>query len=127
MKNQNEILVLFDAWNNALLSGDASKVAGLYAENAILLPTVLNKVRHNYGEIRDYFEHFLQKKPSGNIVEHNIRLFDDLAINSRVYHFSLHPKDGERSFVKARYTFVYQAIEGKWLIIEHHSLAFPEI
>jgi uncharacterized protein (TIGR02246 family) len=101
MKNQNEILALFDAWNNALLSGDASKVAGLYAENAILLPTVLNKVRHNYGEIRDYFEHFLQKKPSGNIVEHNIRLFDDLAINSRVYHFSLHPKDGERSFVKA--------------------------
>ncbi len=127
MKNQNEILALFDAWNNALLSGDASKVASLYAENAILLPTVSNKVRHNHGEIRDYFEHFLQKKPSGNIVEHNIRLFDDLAINSGVYHFSLHPKDGERSFVKARYTFVYQVIEGKWLIVEHHSSAFPEV
>ena len=31
MKDQNEILALFEEWNNALLSGDASKVAALYS------------------------------------------------------------------------------------------------
>ena len=126
MKNQEEILALFEEWNNALLSGDASKVEMLYAENAILLPTVSNKVRHNHGEIRDYFEHFIQKNPCGNIIEHNIRVFDNMAINSGVYHFSLDTKDNERSIVKARYTFVYKKFDDKWLIIEHHSSAFPE-
>jgi uncharacterized protein (TIGR02246 family) len=127
MKDQNEILALFEEWNNALLSGDASKVASLYAENAILLPTVSNKVRHNHSEIRDYFEHFLQKNPSGKIIEPNIRLFEDMAINSGIYHFSLNPNKNESSIVKARYTFVYRKMEGKWLIVEHHSSAFPEL
>jgi uncharacterized protein (TIGR02246 family) len=127
MKDQNEILALFEEWNNALLSGDASQVAVLYSPGAVLLPTVSNKVRHNQDEIRDYFEHFLQKKPSGKIIEHNIRLFEDIAINSGIYHFSLNPNNDESSIVKARYTFVYRKMEGKWLIIEHHSSAFPEL
>lgn len=127
MKDQNEILGLFEEWNNALLSRDASQVTALYSHDAVLLPTVSNKVRHNHGEIRDYFEHFIQKNPSGNLIEHNIRIFDNMAINSGVYHFSLDTKDDERSIVKARYTFVYKKFDGKWLIIEHHSSAFPEI
>ncbi len=65
MKNQNEILALFEEWNKALLSKDANQVAALYSPDAVLLPTVSNKVRHNHGEIRDYFEHFIQKNPSG--------------------------------------------------------------
>ena len=127
MKDQNEILGLFEEWNNALLSRDASQVTALYSPDAVLLPTVSNKVRHNHGEIRDYFEHFIQKNPSGNLIEHNIRVFDNMAINSGVYHFSLDTKYDERSIVKARYTFVYKKFDGKWLIIEHHSSAFPEI
>ena len=56
--NGNNISSLFEVWNNALQTGDPNKVAELYEPNAILLPTVSNKVRHNHEEIADYFVHF---------------------------------------------------------------------
>jgi uncharacterized protein (TIGR02246 family) len=87
-----------------------------------LLPTVSNKVRHNHEEIEDYFVHFLAKIPSGKIDESNVRIFNDIAINSGVYTFTF--ADG--SAVQARYTYVYKKDDGRWLIKEHHSSQMPE-
>lgn len=117
-----EIASLFDTWNNALQTGEPKNVASLYADNGILLPTVSNKVRHNHGEIEDYFVHFLAKGPVGKIDEANIRTFGDIAINSGVYTFSF--SDG--ATVQARYTFVYRWNGMEWKIVEHHSSAMPE-
>ncbi|MCT8368189.1 nuclear transport factor 2 family protein, partial [Xanthomonas citri] len=36
-------------------------------------------------------------------------------------------KAGNKSSVQARYTFVYEKRDGKWLIINHHSSAMPEV
>lgn len=120
------ILKLFDQWNASLASGKPSSVAENYAPDAILLPTVSNKVRHNTAEIEDYFKHFLELKPKGSIVEANVRIFGDLAINSGVYKFAV-ARDGKESDVMARFTFVYKrGADGKWLIVEHHSSAMPE-
>ncbi len=121
MKN-NEITALFDEWNATLQTGDPKQVSALYATNAILLPTVSNKIRHNHAEIEDYFVHFLAKKPSGKIDESNIRTFGDLAINSGVYTFTF---EGG-AVVQARYTYVYRWDGQRWLIVEHHSSAMPE-
>ena len=120
--NQQEIISLFEKWNDALQTGEPKKVAALYAEDAILLPTVSNKVRHNHEEIEDYFVLFLAKGPQGKIDESNVRIWGDLAINSGIYTFSL--KDGSK--VQARFTYVYRKIEGEWLIVEHHSSQMPE-
>ena len=68
-----DISSLFEVWNNALQTGDPQKVAELYETNAILLPTVSNKVRHNHEEIADYFVNFLAKGPVGKIDESNVR------------------------------------------------------
>ena len=127
MDDRSEILTLFAQWNTVLLSGDAGQVSALYSEDAILLPTVSNKIRHNRVEIEDYFEHFLLKKPDGQIMQHNIRRYNDLAINSGIYYFTLKPAVGEVTVIKDRYTFVYRKMNGQWLIIEHHSSVFPEI
>jgi uncharacterized protein (TIGR02246 family) len=120
--NKNEIIALFDQWNNALQTGDPKQVTALYAEDGILLPTVSNQVRHNPDEIEDYFVRFLAKKPMGKIDEANVRIFNDLAINSGVYTFSF--ADG--SSVQARFTFVYIFNGEQWLITEHHSSQMPE-
>ena len=71
--NKIDISSLFEIWNNALQTGDPKKVAELYETNAILLPTVSNKVRHNHEEIADYFVNFLAKGPVGKIDESNVR------------------------------------------------------
>lgn len=119
---ENEILALFDQWNSALQTGYPEKVAALYENNAILLPTVSNKVRHNHKEIEDYFVPFLARGPEGAIEESNVRTFDSLAINSGVYKFTF--KDS--STLKARFSFVYRWNGQRWLIVEHHSSVMPE-
>jgi uncharacterized protein (TIGR02246 family) len=122
-KQKSEILALFDQWNKSLATGNASMVAANYAPNAILLPTVSNKLRYTEAERIDYFEHFLLKKPHGKIDQANVRVFGDIALNSGLYTFTF--SDGSK--VHARYTFVYQKqSDGRWLIIEHHSSKLPE-
>ena len=59
--SKKEIAALFDGWNKALQTGDPEKVTNRYADDAVLLPTVSNKIRTNHAEIEDYFHHFLEK------------------------------------------------------------------
>ncbi|MEM7536963.1 MAG: SgcJ/EcaC family oxidoreductase [Chloroflexota bacterium] len=119
---ENEITALFDEWNHALQTGEPKNVVALYERNAVLLPTVSNKVRHNHEEIEDYFVHFMVNDPVGKIDEANVRTFAQIAINSGVYTFTF--KDG--SAVQARFTFVYRWNGVRWMIIEHHSSQMPE-
>ena len=58
-----EIAALFDRWNASLATLDPDKMAALYTPEAVLLPTLSNKPRTNHEEIREYFVHFLEKKP----------------------------------------------------------------
>lgn len=122
---EQEVLDLFNNWNDALQTGDPHQVAALYSYKATLLPTVSNKIRHNHEEIADYFEHFLELDPYGTINESNIRVFDSLAMNSGIYTFSVKVNDSI-SEVQARFSFVYELIDGDWLILAHHSSAMPE-
>lgn len=123
---EKDITALFDQWNQSLQTGKPEEVVKNYAPDAILLPTVSNRVRHNHDEIKDYFEHFLDKKPVGKLDEQNVRLLgNDIAINSGIYTFTLNHEERPRD-VQARYTFVYRKLNDKWLIIEHHSSFMPE-
>lgn len=117
----------FELWNAALQTGDPAKVAALYCDpGAVLLPTVSNKVRTTPAEITDYFKYFLKSKPKGKIDESYIRILGPGgAVNSGVYTFTL-MKDGKAEDVRARYTFVYDKMHGKWCIMDHHSSAMPE-
>ena len=73
----DEVVGLFDTWNAALATLDPDSVTALYADDAVLLPTVSNQVRHNHEEIRDYFVSFLQKKPQGVIDESNVSVLSE--------------------------------------------------
>jgi uncharacterized protein (TIGR02246 family) len=124
-----QVLGLFDQWNAALQTGDARKVADLYAKDAVLLPTVSNNVRTDRAEIVDYFEHFLQNKPVGTKVESVVNVLDrNSAIDTGVYEFALTDHEtGAKSTVRARYTYAYEKQpNGTWLIVNHHSSKMPE-
>lgn len=118
----SQIEALFDNWNNSLKTGDAKKVSENYVSDAVLLPTVSNKVRLTDAERVDYFKHFLAKKPTGKIESRTIRLGCNKAIDSGVYKFTF----ADKSEVTARYTFTYTFDGKEWKISSHHSSAMPE-
>jgi uncharacterized protein (TIGR02246 family) len=121
-----DIRNLFPTWNAALATGDPQKVADLYAPDAVLLPTVSNQVRRTRAEIVDYFTKFLKDKPQGEMRDQIVDVLDaDTAINAGVYEFTL-TKEGKQQRVKARYSYVYELRDGRWLIVNHHSSAMPE-
>ena len=121
--NEEQVIALFGDWNDALATGDPDAVTDMYAEDAVLLPTVSNQVRHNHAEIRDYFVAFLAKQPQGVITESNARVLSDkLATNAGVYVFTF----GDGSTVSARFNYTYELRGGAWKIIQHHSSAMPE-
>jgi uncharacterized protein (TIGR02246 family) len=126
MLDQKAVAALFDDWNFALSSLDASQVVQRYWPNAVLLPTVSNTPRTNAAMIGDYFEHFLAKRPRGRIDTRTIQGGCNLAMDMGTYTFSLMDDKGVTSEVAARYTFIYQYRDGGWKIIHHHSSAMPE-
>ncbi|WP_288821492.1 SgcJ/EcaC family oxidoreductase [uncultured Leclercia sp.] len=120
--NEQQIEKLFDRWNDSLQTGDAKKVSMNYLSDAVLLPTVSNKVRLTQDQRVDYFEHFLEKKPVGKIDSRTVRLGCNTAIDSGTYTFTF----SDKSTVSARYTFTYEFDGKTWLISSHHSSAMPE-
>ena len=121
--NDTDVLELFDQWNTALSTLNPDTVTALYADNAVLLPTVSNQVRHNHEEIRDYFVGFLQKSPQGVVDEFNVNVLSDTYVtNSGVYTFTF----GDGSKVSARFSYLYVASDDGWKILQHHSSAMPE-
>lgn len=120
--SKQQIVALFDRWNDSLKTGDPEKVVANYAPHSILLPTVSNKPRLTVEEKADYFRHFLEHKPVGTIELSEIMIECNTAIDAGLYSF----KFADGSVVRARYTFTYEWNGHKWLITSHHSSKMPE-
>ena len=123
--SEEEIKGLFDRWNAALATLDPNEVALQYAKDAVLLATLSDKPRANHDDIKDYFVHFLQKKPQGKIDRRIISLGCNTASDTGIYTFTVHEK-GKTKQVQARYSFVYEYDDDQWLIEHHHSSLMPE-
>jgi len=120
---EKEIAALFDRWNESLQTGSPRNVVAHYAEQSILLPTVSNKPRLTAEEKADYFAHFLENQPVGEINMRQIQTGSDMAVDSGIYTFTF-AKTGAQ--VRARFSFTYRRYGQEWLIISHHSSAMPE-
>jgi uncharacterized protein (TIGR02246 family) len=120
--SNQQIAALFDRWNNSLRTLDPNQVVANYAVDAVLLPTVSDKPRLNPTEIREYFVKFLKNAPQGSIDSRTIKIGCNVAQDVGTYTFRF--KDG--TTVQARYTYVYEWQNGRWLIAHHHSSAMPE-
>ena len=118
-----EIAALFDRWNRSLQTGDAQQVVANYAQQSILLPTVSNQPRLTPAEKLDYFQHFLENRPSGKIDMSMIEIGCNTAWDAGLYTFTF-AKTG--ASVSGRYTYTYRWNGTQWLITSHHSSAMPE-
>jgi uncharacterized protein (TIGR02246 family) len=122
---EKEIAELFNKWNASLQTGKPEGVVKLYAEDAVLLPTVDNAVRIGYEAIKSYFREFIKLKPKGEIIERHISVLDKNNVaDDGLYAFSI-VANGKNKVIKARYSFIYEKIKGKWLIKVHHSSQMP--
>jgi uncharacterized protein (TIGR02246 family) len=121
--NEQEIAALFDRWNQSLQTGDPRQVVANYAQKSILLPTVSNKPRLTPAEKEEYFQHFLEKRPSGRIDMRFIEIDCKTAVDAGLYTFT-YAATGE--VVHARYTYSYRWDGARWLITSHHSSGMPE-
>ncbi|MBU1728093.1 SgcJ/EcaC family oxidoreductase [Patescibacteria group bacterium] len=117
----------FKKWNNLLKTGDPKKVADLYSDGATFLPTLSPKFKFGQEETEGYFEHFLQKHPSGKVTEEKVQFTDQSHyLHSGLYDFEVDDKTA-RSIVQARFTFLWGKDEkGEWKILHHHSSVLPK-
>lgn len=124
--DKSQVEKLFNNWNAALQTRDPQQIASLYAQDAVLLPTLYNIPRTNHQELIDYFTYFVKRHPSGKIDTRVIRTGCDWATDTGIYTFTLYgdyPKD--KQMVTARFSYTYEYIDGKWLIVSHHSSLLP--
>jgi len=121
--SEGEVRELFSVWNEALLTGDSDAVTKRYAKGAVLLPTVSDIPRTTYAGIKDYFDHFLELKPKGKIIESYVSIGENWCKDVGIYEFI---KGIDGTSVRARYSFVYVFEDGEWKISHHHSSLMPE-
>ena len=117
----------FARFNNAWATKSPDTVTALFDNDAVLLATVAARPRTTPADIRDYFVSFLKGSPVGRIDTSTIKSGCDWALRMGTWTVTLtNPDTGEKSDVKARYTFLYQRDGGNWEIEHLHSSVLPE-
>lgn len=111
------VVELFERWNSSLASGDAEAVVANYSSDAVLHPTLSPIMRTTHAEIRDYFDQFLHRQPSGEVTSRSIYYGAGVVVDTGLATFRF----GDGSSVPVRYTFVYVLEDGQWRIKSHHS------
>src|SRR5215207_5454299 len=108
------------------MRNESERVIALYDAEAVLWGTRASTLRDTAATVRDYFK-ILQTVPSSYKVvlgEQRIRTYGDIAINTGTYTFS-EDRDGKPITRPARFSFVYRNLNGRWLIVDHHSSVVP--
>ena len=121
-----QVLEAQAAWEEAVESLDVDRVLSLYhPEHPCLWGTVAGVRRDTIDQLRNYFDHFLKKETMVVTFDQpHVRVFGDVAINSGYYSFDW-IAEGEKQYVDARYSYVYERVGDRWLIVDHHSSAMP--
>ena len=112
-------------WVSAFNRKSVADIVALYASDAVFFGTTSPVLRDSPNLVQDYFKSLPTLGDSTIAVgDHRVQLFGDVAISTGVY-TRTSTQDGKVVQNPARFTFVYQKREGKWLIVEHHSSVMP--
>ncbi|MBN8413361.1 DUF4440 domain-containing protein [Halomonas denitrificans] len=112
-----------ERWAIAVSRGEKETLLALYAEDAILVPTVANDVREDRLARQAYFDAFLANEDlSCELGEFSRRVSRKLGtvVIGGHYVFSYLIK-GDMATIPARFLFTFEEIAGEWKITGHHS------
>lgn len=112
-------------WISAFNRKNAKDIVALYAQDAVFFGTSSPVLRDGPELVWDYFKGLADLGDSTiSTGEQRVQVFGDVAINTGFYTRSA-KQDGKVVQNPARFTFVYQLRNGKWMIVTHHSSALP--
>ena len=114
------------AWIDAFNRKSVTDIVALYAPDAVFFGTVSPVLRDSPALVHEYFKG-LPKMGDAVITlgEHRVQLFGTIAVNTG-YYTRTSTEEGTTVNNPARFTFVYEKREGRWLIVNHHSSALPQ-
>ena len=112
-------------WIAAFNRKSATDIVALYAKDAVFFGTTSPILRDTPELVRDYFKNIGNVGDSTiSMGDHRVQVFGEVAINTGFYTRTA-VQDGKEVKNPARFTFVYQLRQGKWVIVEHHSSVLP--
>jgi len=113
-------------WISAFNRKSSTDIVALYAPDAVFFGTSSPVLRDKPELVREYFKSLATL---GDAVitmgEHRVQVFGRVAINTGFYTRTA-MQDGKEVKNPARFSFVYEKRGGQWLIVNHHSSAFPQ-
>ena len=124
--SMQQIAAVTEDWRAAYDSRDPKRIAALYASDAALWGTNLKAIAVTPAAVAEYFKD-APARPDARVVftEQNVRVYGDLALNSGTYTFN-GVRDGKPTTSPARFSFAFRKLDGKWLIVDHHSSRLPQ-
>jgi uncharacterized protein (TIGR02246 family) len=122
---QADVEAATQQWISAFNRKDAKEIVALYAKDAVFFGTSSPLLRDNPERVWDYFKGIANLGDSTIATgDHRVQVLGNVAINTGFY-TRTSTQNGKSVQNPARFTFVYQLREGKWMIVNHHSSALP--
>lgn len=125
---KNEIEQVKSKWGQAIVAADLQGVLNLYQSEALLKPTLSDRIREGIKEIAPYFEGSAETGDAGFLKQGITRVeFTYSFLKARelwcveVGQYTFHKESGES--VDGDYTFVFEKKQPneEWKISSHHS------
>ncbi len=123
--NETAVLEALQQWVSTINSRQPSAVSRLYSDDAVFLPTLSQTRIHGSMNRTTYFARLLGK--SGfrvDILELDLQMLADVGVCSGVYDFD-YAFRGNDTRLEARFSMVFQRINGVYRIVNHHSSQVP--
>ena len=113
------------AWVDAYNSRDPQKIQALYAPDAVFWGTSSPSLRDTPALIAEYFKP-APSQPNARVElgDMKVRVWNDTAAATGSYTFT-DLRDAQTVRRPARFSFVYRLVNGRWLIVDHHSSSVP--
>lgn len=121
----SDLMQALEDWKDAYNSRDPRRLQQLYAPGALITDDEYTAVPLSGAALPLFFDE-MARRPTARMrwVIGNLKLFDETAVRSGECELS-EQVDGHTQSRPMRYSFAYQRIEGRWLILLQHTTLRP--